>query len=164
MDRLRSYYEDDGVPVQVFRSVETLDLHCPHDIDLRVRAVNRFASSSAFQSLASTNKRVVNILSKSDKQSNFERVDQELFNNDFEKRLSGEVADIKHECSEMIAQKNYFAALELVSRLNDPLAAFFDQVMVNCDDEQLRKNRISLLKSVHNELIKVADIALLASG
>ena len=45
-----------------------------------------------------------------------------------------------------------------------PVDRFFDEVMVNVDDEKLRANRLGLLRALHATMNRVADISKLTAG
>ena len=164
IDRLPTYYEENNIAIQIFRSVATLGIHCPFDIDLRVRAVSQFSTLPIADNLAIANKRVANILSKVDGDNFFEEVNEQLFSTEFEIRLAADLRLVKAACSDLISNKNYSAALKQLSILDTPLDDFFENVMVNCDDIAMRANRINLLKSIHDQFMKVADISQLAGN
>ncbi len=162
IDRLPTYYDENNISVEIFRSVSALDIYCPFDIDLRVKAVALFSTLPISESLAVANKRVTNILSKVGESESLMEINEDLFSTEFEVRLAADLRLVKEACSDLILKKDYGAALEQLSMLDAPLADFFENVMVNSEDPTLRANRISLLKSVHEQFLKVADISQLA--
>ena len=148
--------------MEILRSVSALGIYCPFDIDLRVKAVAHFSTLPISESLAVANKRVTNILSKVDESDSLIEINEDLFSTEFEIRLAADLKLVKEACLDLILKKDYGAALEQLSMLDTPLANFFENVMVNSEDSTLRANRISLLKSVHEQFLKVADISQLA--
>jgi len=58
---------------------------------------------------------------------------------------------------------DYTASLQTLAALRDPVDAFFDDVMVNAQEMDLRLNRLGLLKSLHVAMNRVADLSRLAS-
>ena len=60
-----------------------------------------------------------------------------------------------------IENKKYEQALSTLAELREPIDHFFDHVMVMADDEKIKINRLSLLKYIQNQFLKIADISLL---
>jgi glycyl-tRNA synthetase beta chain len=56
----------------------------------------------------------------------------------------------------------YTASLRELAALKEPVDAFFEQVMVNVDDERVRRNRLALLAALHGAMNRVADLSRLA--
>jgi glycyl-tRNA synthetase beta chain len=65
LERFRAWYEDENIPVEVFKAVSAKQLSVPLDIHHRVHAVNAFAALPQAGALAAANKRVSNILATS---------------------------------------------------------------------------------------------------
>ncbi|MEL0315192.1 MAG: hypothetical protein VW983_09210, partial [Halieaceae bacterium] len=59
---------------------------------------------------------------------------------------------------------DYAGALEVLSVLREPVDLFFENVMVNVEDPEIRANRLRLLGALRDSFIRVGDIALLSSG
>ena len=54
---------------------------------------------------------------------------------------------------------DYAGILTSLAELRDPVDNFFDEVMVMCEDEAIKLNRLSLLKRLNNLFISTADIS-----
>src|SRR5690606_30638214 len=65
-ERLRAWYADLGISADVFQAVAAVRPTRPSDFDARIKAVNHFISLPQAQALAAANKRVSNILAKSE--------------------------------------------------------------------------------------------------
>ncbi|MEL0192689.1 MAG: glycine--tRNA ligase subunit beta, partial [Halieaceae bacterium] len=63
-----------------------------------------------------------------------------------------------------ISAGDYAGALEVLSVLREPVDLFFENVMVNVEDPEIRANRLRLLGALRDSFIRVGDIALLSSG
>jgi glycyl-tRNA synthetase beta chain len=59
----------------------------------------------------------------------------------------------------LLAEKIYQATLTRLAQLKDDVDAFFDNVMVNTDDPELRANRLALLSMLSKQFLKIADIS-----
>jgi glycyl-tRNA synthetase beta chain len=114
-------------------------------------------------SLAAANKRVANILKKSDGVEATMPVAQDLLVEDAERSLYGALAHVVPRADALFEQRDYTASLRELAALRAPVDAFFDQVMVNADDAKLRNNRLALLSSLHRAMNRVADLSRLAA-
>lgn len=160
LERFRAWYEDDGIPAEVFQAVSARGISCPLDIDLRVKAVHEFSQLPQAQALAAANKRVANILSKSGAPDT--ALDSALLKEEAERNLAEAVAAKADTVAPLFAQREYTRALTLLADLQQPVDTFFDQVMVMSEDEALRTNRLALLRELGDLFLAVADISLLA--
>ncbi|MFK5892300.1 MAG: glycine--tRNA ligase subunit beta [Pseudomonadota bacterium] len=159
-DRFKGYLFDRGITNDIFDSVCAIKIHNPYDFYLRVQAVNNFASLPEAKSLAAANKRISNILKKNKLQSGFV-IDSQLFIEDSEQALFNSISTLKEQLNNLYQQRDYTQYLVLLSGLHKNIDQFFDNVMVLCEDEALKNNRIALVYSVRNLFIKIADLSLL---
>lgn len=160
LERFRAWYEDAGIPVEVFLAVSARKVSNPLDIDQRVKAVHEFYQLPQAQALAAANKRVANILAKSGAPTG--ALDPALLQESAEKALTEAVQTKAKVVEPLFAKRAYTEALTQLADLQEPVDAFFDQVMVNAEDEQLRNNRLALLQQLGDLFLAVADISLLA--
>jgi glycyl-tRNA synthetase beta chain len=161
LERLRAWYEEDGIKAEVFMAVSAKQLSQPLDINQRVLAVNAFNQLPEAQALAAANKRVSNILAKLDDPSTIGAIDNSALADDAEKVLAAQVAAKAEAVAPLFAERQYEQALAALADLREPVDVFFDQVMVMADDEALRNNRLALLKQLRELFLEVADISLL---
>jgi len=131
------------------------------DIQKRLGAVRAFASLPEAESLAATNKRVGNILKKAGI-SVAGKVDAALFQASAEHALHRALSLIVPQAESAFAAGNYSGSLQLLAALKQPVDDFFDNVMVNVEDEVLRHNRLALLAQLRQAMNRVADISRLA--
>lgn len=185
LDRLRGYYADKGVPATHFNAVATV-VGAPlgrdpataedrarneagsrvqgallqgslYDFDRRIDAIGTFAQLPEAEALAAANKRIGNILKKSDV-AIAETIDHDLLREPAERALAESVEAVYAETGRALAHGDYVDALAHLARLRPQVDAFFDQVMVNVDDPALRHNRLALLKRLADRLGSVAAI------
>ena len=162
LDRFRAWYEEEDIPVEVFRAVSARGITKPLDIERRVNAVHAFSKLPEAQALAAANKRVANILGKLDAGYRFGEVEDALLAEPQEKALSERIRTLSEVCGGHLLAGAYAEALAALAALREPIDAFFDNVMVNVDDEPVRHNRLNLLKQLRELFLEVADISLLA--
>lgn len=161
-ERLRSLYQEQGIRFEVFAAVMGVNPSHPLDIDQRVNAVQAFAGLPEAEALASANKRVMNLLAKAPAELD-SRVQEELLSQDEEQELLQRINELGEQSDQYIQQADYAAALKTLAGLKTTVDRFFDAVMVMCDDEAIRNNRLSLLKLLAERFLKIADVSQLAS-
>ncbi|MEE4715974.1 glycine--tRNA ligase subunit beta [Pseudomonas alliivorans] len=159
-DRLRARYEDEGVEVAVYLSVRALQPGSALDFDQRVQAVQAFRKLPQAAALAAVNKRVSNLLSKAE--GNIaQTVEPKYFDNANEFSLYSAIQQADHAVQPMAAERQYSESLARLASLREPVDAFFEAVMVNAEDANVRANRYALLARLRGLFLGVADISLL---
>jgi glycyl-tRNA synthetase beta chain len=161
IERFRAWYEEDRIPAEVFKAVSARKLTRPLDIHRRVLAVHAFAQLPQAQALAAANKRVSNILGKLESAHIFGDVSADLLVEPQEISLSEQMQSLAATSREYLDRDEYSQALACLASLREPVDAFFDDVMVNVEDDALRLNRLNLLKHLRDLFLDVADISLL---
>ncbi|WP_096086662.1 glycine--tRNA ligase subunit beta [Agaribacterium haliotis] len=161
LERFKAWYEEAGIDAEVFLAVNEKQLSAPLDIHRRVLAVSEFAKGSDAEALAAANKRVANILSKLDKQPQGE-INEALLTEAAEKQLWENMSALQAKLQALFMAKKYSEALAQLSTLRPFVDQFFEDVMVMADNEQLRQNRLNLLRLLRTSFLEVADISLLA--
>jgi glycyl-tRNA synthetase beta chain len=160
LERFRAFFEDANIPAEVFQSVTAKQLSQPLDINQRVLAVNEFSKLPQAQALAAANKRVSNILAKQNAALSTE-VNAALLQEDAEKTLAQAVSAKAAVVAPLFAAREYTKALAALADLQQPVDAFFDNVMVMSDDPALQQNRLALLQQLRGLFLEVADISYL---
>jgi glycyl-tRNA synthetase beta chain len=131
-----------------------------HDVVARLLAVREFLGLPEAPALAAANKRVGNILKKSEAVS--ARVDPALLSEPAEQALAAALADVGARADRAYGEGEYAGSLRLLAGLKPTVDAFFDQVMVNVDSPALRANRLALLEALRSTMNRVADLSRLA--
>jgi glycyl-tRNA synthetase beta chain len=132
------------------------------EVEKRLAAVRAFSSMSEAPSLAAANKRIANILKKSDAQPAL-HVDPSRLLEPAERALHDALLAVAPLADERFEEGQYTASLRELAALRGPVDAFFDGVMVNADDPALRANRLALLARLHLSMNRVADLSKLAA-
>ena len=157
LDRLRGYYADQDVPASHFNAVAELKPASLHDVDRRIHAIGAFAQLPDAAALAAANKRIGNILKKADIAIP-DAEDRALLREPAELALADAVQAADADIAQALQQGDYVAVLARLARLRPQVDAFFDTVLVNADDAELRRNRLALLKRLSARLGSVAAI------
>ncbi|HEY4371208.1 MAG TPA: glycine--tRNA ligase subunit beta [Burkholderiales bacterium] len=160
-DRLRGYLKDRGysfdeIEAVVSQSPERLDQVIP-----RIEAVRAFRALPEAEALAAANKRVINILRKSESRPG--AVNPSLLTEEAEKALHAGLMAAKPEADAAFAKGDYAGALKRLAGLRGAVDLFFDKVMVNAEDPAVRANRLGLLAELEHLFNQVADISKLAA-
>ncbi|MBJ2345893.1 MULTISPECIES: glycine--tRNA ligase subunit beta [Pseudomonas] len=159
-DRLRARYEDEGVDVATYLSVRALKPGSALDFDQRVQAVQAFRKLPEAAALAAVNKRVSNLLGKAE--GNIAAtVEAKYFDNANEFSLYSAIQQADQAVQPMAAARQYSETLARLAALREPVDAFFEAVMVNAEDANVRANRYALLARLRGLFLGVADISLL---
>lgn len=162
LDRLRAYYSSDDIQADAINSVLACRPLKPLDFDQRLRAVSSFRKLDQATNLAAANKRISNILRKSE-EAIPDTVNNDALVDEAEKKLHKELDAVEDKTTQLFNQGKYNDGLELLAGLRDSVDVFFDDVMVMAEDETLRKNRLALLSRLQKLFLQVADISLLQS-
>jgi glycyl-tRNA synthetase beta chain len=158
LERLRAYYLDRKVPIDVFEAVSVLQPPRPLDFDRRIKAVSAFRALPEAESLSAANKRVGNILKKAEP-GDASVVNAGLFEVQEEETLYNELEALKSKTAPMFDAGDYETALRNLSVLRKPVDDFFDNVMVMTDNADIRNNRIALLSKMNTLFMRAADLS-----
>ncbi|MFZ1494571.1 MAG: glycine--tRNA ligase subunit beta [Candidatus Competibacter denitrificans] len=158
MERLRAYYLDQGVRVDSFEAVLECQPARPLDFDRRVRAVSAFRERPEAASLAAANKRIRNILKKTETAPP-SQARSDLLPEPAERALAERLGELSTAVIPLMEHGRYGDALNRLATLREPVDAFFDQVLVMTEDTALRDNRIALLNRLSELFLRVADFS-----
>ena len=163
-DRLAVGLRDQGYSAQEVDAVLALQPTRLGDVPRRLAAVRAFAGLSEAPALAAANKRVGNILKKSEGEANAaDLVDSALLKEPAEAALAQALQATAPLADAAFERGDYAASLQALAALKAPVDRFFEDVMVNADDPALRRNRLALLGQLHRAMNRVADLSRLAS-
>ncbi|MBN6361191.1 glycine--tRNA ligase subunit beta [Providencia huaxiensis] len=160
LGRFRSWYQELGYSIDTIQAVLARHPTQPADFDARVKAVTHFRSLDEAQALAAANKRVSNILSKSEEKL-ADNVLASVLKMPEEVKLATHVVVLQDKLAPMFAERNYQEALVELASLRDIVDEFFANVMVMDEDQAVRINRLTLLSQLRELFLRVADISLL---
>ncbi|MFJ5381904.1 glycine--tRNA ligase subunit beta [Cupriavidus sp. CER94] len=160
-DRVRGYLKDKGYTTNEVEAVVSLRPQSLDDILARMEAVRTFAALPEAEALAAANKRITNILKKTDEAIG--TVDRALFQEAAESALFDAIERVRPGVEAAFAGGDFTAALRDLAQLRDAVDRFFNDVMVMAEDAKLRANRLALLATLHGLANRVADISKLAA-
>jgi len=158
MDRLRAYYQESGISADLVDAVLATGPTRLLDFDKRIQACRVFRDLPEAAALAAANKRIANILKKTE-QAIPASIDATLLVDPAEKQLAEQLASLKPDVLELMDKGDYTPALQQLAGLRDSVDAFFDQVMVMVEDDDIRANRLALLQELGTLFLRVADLS-----
>ncbi len=160
-DRLSGGLREQGYSAQEVEAVLALRPQRLSDVGKRLTAVRAFAALPESPALAAANKRIGNVLKKAGEVD--AHVNTALFKEDAEQALYAIMQKLLPESEAQFNSGDYTASLQTLATLRSPVDAFFDDVMVNAEEMDLRLNRQGMLKKLHEAMNRVADLSALAS-
>jgi glycyl-tRNA synthetase beta chain len=160
-DRLAGSLREQGYSAQEVDAVLALKPQRLGDVTKRLAAVRAFAALPEAPALAAANKRIGNILKKTDDVD--AHVSEVLLQEAAEKALYDAMQTVVPLAQAQWSAGDYTASLQSLAALRAPVDAFFADVMVNAEQLDLRLNRLGLLATLHAAMNRVADLSKLAS-
>jgi glycyl-tRNA synthetase beta chain len=161
LDRLRGMLRERGFSPNEVEAVLAQNPDRLDDIVQRLDAVKAFAALPESASLAAANKRITNILKKTDVTPG--AVVESLLVEEAERNLFAAIARVRPQVDAAFAAGDFTGTLQTLAQLRVEVDAFFTDVMVMAEDAALRNNRLALLSTLHAMMNRVADISKLAT-
>ena len=121
------------------------------ELDKKLSELLKLSQTKNFEIIINLLKRVKNIV-KDEKNENL-NIDSTLFELDEEKALYNFANQL-----ESIENKDFSSYIETLLNNADTINQFFDNVIINADDEKLKNNRIALLKKLENSIDKMINL------
>ena len=161
---IRERYKNDGIArgydPEAVDAVISVAFDDVNDCDQRIDALTAVKKDDAFGVLASSYKRVRNII-KDNARSD---IDASLFCEAAESALYALFTEVRKEVESLLRKKEYLKALKAMLKMKEPLDAFFDDVMVMTEDATIRQNRLNLLTALGDLVLQVGDISRMQKG
>ncbi|HYN60532.1 MAG TPA: glycine--tRNA ligase subunit beta [Rubrivivax sp.] len=161
-ERLVGYLREQGHSAQEVDAVLELRPERWAELPARLAALRKFAALPEAPALAAANKRVGNILKKSDGAAPG-GVRSALLSDAAEVALHAALQGVAARANAAFDAGDLAGSLQALAALKMPVDEFFDKVMVNADDPALRANRLALLSELHAAMNRVADLSRLAA-
>lgn len=163
-DRLKVYLRDQGARHDLIDAVITPQSDDLLQIVRRVEALGSFLDTEDGKNLLAGAKRAANILAAEEKKKTAiaDHVEPALFREAAEKSLFAAVNQAESQAGEAIRNEDFSAAMLALSVLREPVDSFFEQVLVNDEDQAVRANRLALLARIRAATDQVADFSRIA--
>ena len=163
-DRLKVYLRDSGARHDLIDAVITSDSDDLLAITRRVEALGSFLETDDGKNLLAGTKRAANILAAEEKKNTAiaETVDSDLFETDEERALFDSLEEAENFAAQAIEAEDYAKAMSFLSQLRAPVDNFFEHVMVNAENDNIRANRLALMRRIRDATGTVADFSKIA--
>jgi glycyl-tRNA synthetase beta chain len=152
--RFRNAMIDRGMEYDVIDAVINAEFDDIYDSCLKIEELSKWKHKDEFLNIISSFNRVSNLASKA---KNSE-INIELFTEKEELALLKAFDSVNTEYEGYVDNREYGNALKLMITLKKPIDDFFDNIMVMVEDEDIRNNRLGLLKSMANMMNRIADL------
>lgn len=163
-DRFKVHLKEDGARHDAIDAVLTADADNLLLVARRLEALIVFINEEDGKNLLAGTKRAANILAAEEKKGTkvAQSVDAALLKLDEEKALYAAVNLAAQEAEEAIVREDFGGAMLALAKLRGPVDTFFEKVLVNDEDENVRANRLALLEQIRTATSKVADFSKIA--
>lgn len=163
-DRFKVHLKEEGARYDAIDAVLTPDADNLLLVARRLEALIVFVNEEDGKNLLAGTKRAANILAAEEKKGTkvASNVDAALLKLDEEKALYAAVNLAATEAEEAIAREDFSGAMLALAKLRGPVDTFFESVLVNDEDENVRANRLALLEQIRTATSKVADFSKIA--
>jgi len=163
-ERMRSYFQERGYSANEVEAVLSLNPAAIGLIPGQLEAVRAFSALPEAASLATTNKRIANILRQAQvKDGELVDVDKSALKEPAEISLFDGLQAASRTAKALFDSGDFAGYLKTFAPLKVPVDAFFDAVKVMADDKTLRANRLALLADLRKAMNRFADISKLAA-
>jgi glycyl-tRNA synthetase beta chain len=154
-ERLRNLLERRGHPYDEISAVLNVGFWDFADAADRAAALSQARREMDFRSLVLAFKRIRNILGE----ERPEAPRAELYREDAERTLAADFLQARQAIEGLAGSRRYSEAMEMIASIAPSLDRFFVEVLVNCPEEELRKNRLALLAAIQKEFSRLADFS-----
>jgi len=145
-----------GYEQDLIKSVISLSSFQPLKlITLRLNALQELRKEELFQNFLLAIKRVKNITPKTP----LPPVNTDLFMQEEEKNLYTSFVALRNQCMPLLDSENFSDGIRVFTQITPPINTFFDKVMVMDKQEEIKTNRLALLKGIWETLSLIADFS-----
>jgi glycyl-tRNA synthetase beta chain len=154
-ERLRNLFERRGHTYDEISAVTNVGVWDFADAAERALALSDARREMDFRSLVLAFKRIRNIVDREETGA----PQWDLFREDAERRLAADFLQARQAIEELMGARRYREAMEMIASIAPSLDQFFVEVLVNCPEEELRRNRLALLNAIQKEFSRLADFS-----
>lgn len=153
--RIRNMFVDMGIRYDIIEAVLGIGIDDVFDLKLRVNKLNAWLDKEGLNEVLSAFNRVKTLADKAED----DEVKRELLVEKDELNLYDSFYSIEEKVVDSLNKKEYDKALDYMVLLKEPIDQFFDNVMVMVEDEELKNNRLGLLKRISNTMLLICDLS-----
>lgn len=154
--RIEPVFSDQGYSPDLVQSVLSLSRNVQlSDMGKKLNAIQNFKGHKLYNDFLTAIKRVNNILPK----KTLPECNPELLREESEKQLKDHLDSVRPRLSDLLKDRKYYDAIDLLTSLTVPINSFFDNVLVMDKNEEIKQNRLSLLGDIWKTISTVADFS-----
>ena len=166
-DRLKNYMKEKGIKQDIIEAaISSYNIDQILKIYNKAVVLNKFISKEIGKDIISSYKRASNILSNELKDKSIELNDStepDLFKNKYEKNLYTKINEIRKYFTNVNKDENYENSLKILASTKKEIFEFFDNVIVNDENEFIKKNRLELLQMLCKAFDNYIDFSSIGS-
>jgi len=163
-DRFKNYLKEKKISYDIIEAA-LASSHVSDDfvsLHKKCLILNKYLKKDLGKNILTTYKRASNILNQEKKTINLKITGEPnsiLFNKDEEKLLFNQINEVRKYFSSVIKNENYEKTLEVLSSAKKTTDNFFENVVVNDENENVKKNRLELLEMFCNTFDNFIDFS-----
>lgn len=159
--RFEPVFSEKGYSFDLIQSILPLSLNVQlKDIKGRLDALQKFKEDKEYNNFLLAIKRVNNIIPKTE----IPELKVELLIEESEKKLKEKLNSIKPHLANLLKERKYYETIKLLASLTEPINEFFDHILVMDKREEIRQNRLALLKEIWRTASTIADFSKLSAS
>ncbi|HIC11712.1 MAG TPA: glycine--tRNA ligase subunit beta [Candidatus Pelagibacter sp.] len=166
-DRLKNYMKEKGIKQDIIEAaISSYNIDQILKIYNKAVVLNKFISKEIGKDIISSYKRASNILSNELKDKSIElnnSTEPDLFKNKYEKNLYTKINEIRKYFTNVNKDENYENSLKILASTKKEIFEFFDNVIVNDENEFIKKNRLELLQMLCKAFDNYIDFSSIGS-
>ncbi|CAL4042437.1 glycine--tRNA ligase subunit beta [Buchnera aphidicola] len=160
LERCYSFYHRQGYSIDIIRSVLSCNFTQLVDIDERIKAIAYFQKLKNYKSLILVNKRICKFLEKNNKKTN-EHIDVTLIKDPSEMILNKKIKNLNIILPHLFFKRKYKEALFHIVTITDSIELFFNSVVINHIDPDIRTNRLTILYKINKIFLNITNFSYL---
>lgn len=152
--RIQNMFINMGIRYDIVDAIISSNIDDIYDMKIKADKLNIWLQKDDVSDTLNAFKRVANLSEK----STLDNVARDLLTED-EIELYDKYNGLEEKIENEMKKKEYSKALDLLATLKDPIDHYFDKVMIMVEDEELKNNRLGLLKKIYNTMSKICDLS-----
>ncbi len=153
--RFKSMFIDMGIRYDVVDAVLSINNDDVTDLLIRAQELNNWVNKGELSDILTAFNRVQNLSEETDNDT----VKRELLHEEEELNLYRVFNEIESKVHSLLNTKEYDRALDLLISLREPIDKFFENVMVMVKNEEVKNNRLALIKKISNTMMEICDLS-----
>lgn len=154
-ERIKNLFRDLGIRYDVIEAVLNTDINDISDMHTRAVELNKWLSTEGLVEMLTAFNRVSTLAQKAESSN----INEELLKEDAEIKLYNRFKEIKVKVEELLKDKKYSEALDAFASLRPLVDNMFDNVMVMDKDNDIKNNRLALLKQICDTMLSICDLS-----